>query len=115
MEIRPTELLDSNQSLDKTIKEISTKPWVNAKVKILDFEILMVLPTVESLPFHEQTQLLTSAVSRGYKLSLENLDSSSDEGGSEVTGDTASSSTSTSTSTGETQKEGNASEEADKE
>ncbi|KAL5993566.1 hypothetical protein ACLOJK_014491 [Asimina triloba] len=103
------------------IEEIATKPWVNAKVKILDFEILMVLPTApcedyelifdkrsfESLPFHEQTKLLTSAVSRGYKLSVENLDSSSDEkflkGGSKVTGDHASSSTTT--STGETPKE----------
>ncbi|KAL5999082.1 hypothetical protein ACLOJK_010032 [Asimina triloba] len=112
----------STKSLE-VIEEIATKHLVNAKVKILDFEILMVLPSApcedyelnfdkrsfESLPFHEQTKVLTSAVSRGYKLSLENLDSSSDEGGSKVTGDSASSSTtassSTSTSTSETPKE----------
>ncbi|KAL5993564.1 hypothetical protein ACLOJK_014489 [Asimina triloba] len=101
LEIRPKELLDSNQSLDKTIKflgktlevieKIATKPWVNAKVRIPDFQILTMLPSApcegyeiiadkrgfESLPFGEQTVFLTRADLMGYNLLLENLDSSS--------------------------------------
>ncbi|KAL5993570.1 hypothetical protein ACLOJK_014495 [Asimina triloba] len=145
LKIRPKQLLGSNQSLDKTIKflgktlevieKIATKPWVNAKVRIPDFQILTMLPSApcegyeiiadkrsfESLPFGEQTVFLTRAALMGYNLLLENLDSSSDEEisfkcGRKVPGDPASSSTAASstttaetpsTTTTETPKEGN--------